>query len=131
MRMIGACINPDLLEHTASQCILGQHPFYGVLQCEGRLGLENPLERYLLETAGITTVAGVDLVFELVVPRNLDLFRIDDHNVITRIEMGLCFPLRIFATSLANLPRTLPSASATNHFRSNSLIFALIVFIAK
>src|SRR5439155_1396970 len=45
-------------------------------------------------------------------------------------KFGLCFPRRIDATRLAKRPRTCPSASRTNHFRSISLSFGIGVGIS-
>src|SRR5436853_6905707 len=45
-------------------------------------------------------------------------------------KFGLCFPRRMDATRLAKRPRTCPSASRTNHFRSISFSFGIGVGIS-
>jgi hypothetical protein len=85
--VIGRRVDLELVEHVAAENALGKHALDGLLDREGRLALEQASVALALEAAGDARVVIIMLLVELVA-RQLDLGRVDDDDVVARVDVG-------------------------------------------
>ena len=101
MRMLGTCIDLELLAHLASERVLGEHALDGVLDDALGMLLHCLLEGLLTHAAGITRDAGIHLVGDLGAS-HFDLVAVDDDYEIARINMRRVGRLVLAAQNLRN-----------------------------
>jgi hypothetical protein len=132
MRMLGAGVDLELLDHRVAQASLRQHALHRELEDAVGVALLQLGEVGLVDAAGISRVAVVLLVLGLGAG-DAKLLHVDDHDVVAGIDVGvnsgLCLPRRRRETSAARRPRTLSVASTTNQSRRTSSGLAEKVFM--
>mgnify|MGYP007001764205 CR=1 FL=1 len=116
--MIRGSVYLELTDHLTSEDVFRQHVFDGFLNGQLRLAVHEQAVGFRTKTAGGTAVAVVMFFVEFGTGQT-DLGSVDDDDKVTGIDVGakvgLCFPRKILAISLARRPRDLPSASTTHH----------------
>src|SRR5439155_25071063 len=86
MRVIGAFVDLELASHGAAEAALGQHALNGPLHDSLRMALEHALGADFAETSDVPRVPPIDLVRQLA-PGEMDLLGVDNHDVISHVEM--------------------------------------------
>src|SRR4030042_3548722 len=101
MWMIGTGIDMQLFYHGPAETVLGQHALDRLLQHHLRLLLHKDFVRSFLEPAGISGMGVMYFILHLIAGKN-HLFRVDDYDIITHIEVGgihwLVLALEYFGT---------------------------------
>src|SRR5580765_2060684 len=84
--MLGTGVDLELRDLLPREAILRKHPLHGDAEHLGRAPVELLAERPALDTTGITGVAVIPLLVELVA-RDLDLLRVHDDDEVTRVDV--------------------------------------------
>ena len=102
MRMRGASIHLELLQHGTTQTILGKHTTDGVHQHVGRLLSKELVERSFTQTAHIAGMMVILFLFQLGAG-NLDLFAVDNDDNVAIVHVRSKFGLVLAAEVVGNL----------------------------
>jgi hypothetical protein len=86
MPMLGTGVDAKSGEHIRAERVALQHPLHRVHERESRVELLRLLQVALAKSAGVTAVAGVDLVAELGA-RELDLGCVDHDHVVATVHV--------------------------------------------
>ena len=104
MLMIGTCIHLQLLEHGATQWVLGEHALHCGLNDPLRMRLAQLAKSNRLHVTDVARMLVIDLVFFLITG-HADFLRIDDDDVVTGIHVWRIFRLVLAAQTRCNLGR--------------------------
>ena len=87
MTVIRAGVHSELCKHRPAQRVLGQHAFHCAFDHSGWVFLKLLTQSDLFNAARITGVAVIALGFCLIAS-DPNLFRIYDHDMIARVDVG-------------------------------------------
>src|SRR3954447_6473812 len=109
--MIGTGVDLELRDLRAREAVAGQHPLHGLAQHLGRAALELLAERPRAEPAGIAGMAVIELLVELV-PRDVDLLRVDHDDEVTGVDVRRVLRLVLAAQRVGDRRRKPPERLA-------------------
>ena len=120
MIMLCTCVNAEFLEHFCAERVLGKHALNCLVHCEFGFFRHQFLVLDFLESADVTGVIAIVLIFEFVAREN-DFVAVDYDNVVAAVDVGSVLWF-IFALQDSS---NLRSETTENHLLSTSPGFAI------